>query len=256
MRIAWWGIADYNVSDPNTAGMARTNKVDVLLSAPSAEVQEWTRGLEPTNGGTVFPSEVLPPAFTTGRVARVIPPRSSLPAPDAWAGICVLETPSIQPTDKSYPSAIMSTDLCTSKLLEGLYGVSPTMKILPTQPMIDFSMEEIDMTVSEHFCCLGGGYGTDPKEATYLRTLPQYLGFAQDGPTPVYKDNTTCIEWGNNVIGGRERAKQIDVRKHFAHEAIKNGHLILKKVPTMLQAAAGRYHDQGCEANPMGDVHG
>ena len=42
---------------------------------------------------------------------------------------------------------------------------------------------------------------------------------------------------GNNVIGGRERAKQIDVRKHLAHEANKNGHLILKKVPTTLQLA-------------------
>ena len=33
-----------------------------------------------------------------------------------------------------------------------------------------------------------------------------------------------CIEWGNHVIGGRERAKQIDNWKHFAdsewaHEA-------------------------------------
>ena len=90
MRIAWLGIADNNVSDPNTAGMVRTNKVEVLLSAPSADVQEWTRGLEPKNGGTVFPSEVLPPAFTTGRVARVIPPRLSPPALDAWTGICVL----------------------------------------------------------------------------------------------------------------------------------------------------------------------
>ena len=48
MRIAWWGITDYNVPDPNTAGMVRTNKVDVLLSVPSADVQEWTQGLEPT----------------------------------------------------------------------------------------------------------------------------------------------------------------------------------------------------------------
>ena len=31
--------------------------------------------------------------------------------------------------------------------------------------------------------------------------------------------------------------KRIDIRKHLAHEAIKNGHLILKKVPTMLQLA-------------------
>ena len=168
MRIAWRGIADCNVSDPDTAGLVKTNKVDVLLSVPSANVQEWTQGLEPTkggpvcpsevlppapttgrvarvipprfssldqeptNGGTVFPSEVLPPASTTGRVARVAPPRLSPPAPDAWKGICVLETPSM---DKSDPSAIISTDLCTSKSLKGLYGVRPTMKMLPTQPM-------------------------------------------------------------------------------------------------------------------------
>ena len=42
MRIAWWGIADYSVSDSNTSGMVRTNKVDVLLSVPSADVQEWS----------------------------------------------------------------------------------------------------------------------------------------------------------------------------------------------------------------------
>ncbi len=89
----------------------------------------------------------------------------------------------------------MSTDQRTSKSLKGLYGVLPTMKILPTQPMINISMEEMDTTVSEHSvgfhsllfppwgtwpeqvtapgdhaaihapCCSGGGYGTDPKEA-------------------------------------------------------------------------------------------
>ena len=75
------------------------------------------------------------------------------------------------------------------------------------------------------------------KEIIYLRSLLANLGFTQDGSTHVYEDNTACIEWGNNVIGGRERAKHIDIRKHFAHEAIKNGHLILKKVPTMLQLA-------------------
>ena len=68
------------------------------------------------------------------------------------------------------------------------------MKMLPTQPMFNISMEEMDMTVSEHYCCSGGCYGTDPKEATYLGTLPQYLGFAQDGQMHVYKDKTVCTE--------------------------------------------------------------
>ena len=69
-------ITDYGVPDLNKSGMVKTS-VGTLLPIPSAVVQVWTRGLEPTNGGTVFPSDVLPPAYTTGRVMRVIPPRLS-----------------------------------------------------------------------------------------------------------------------------------------------------------------------------------
>ncbi len=32
------------------------------------------------------------------------------------------------------------------------------------------------------------------------------MGFAPKKWTPVYEDNNACIEWGNNIIGGRERA--------------------------------------------------
>ena len=63
------------------------------------------------------------------------------------------------------------------------------------------------------------------------------MGFAQTGPTPVFEDNTACIEWGNNIIDGRERAKHIDIRKHFAHEDICNGHMIMVKVATTSQLA-------------------
>ena len=63
------------------------------------------------------------------------------------------------------------------------------------------------------------------------------MGFVQASPTPVYEDNTACIEWGNNVIGGRERAKHIDIRKHFAHEVIQNGEMLLVRVPTASQLA-------------------
>ena len=41
-----------------------------------------------------------------------------------------------------------------------------------------------------------------------------------------------CIEWTNNVIGSRERAKHIDIRKLFVHEAAQPGHLRLKRVST------------------------
>ena len=58
------------------------------------------------------------------------------------------------------------------------------------------------------------------------------MGFAPKSWTPVYEDNNACIEWSNNIIGGRERGKHIDIRKHFAHEAVQNGHLRLIRVDT------------------------
>jgi hypothetical protein len=78
---------------------------------------------------------------------------------------------------------------------------------------------------------------TAATEVLYLRFLLNGLGFAQERPTPVYEDNSACIEWGNNVIGGRERAKHIDIRKHFAHEVIQNGEMRLVKIPTSAQLA-------------------
>ena len=85
---------------------------------------------------------------------------------------------------------------------------------------------------AEYFSALMAGW-----EVLYLLALLHRLGFAQKKPTPVYEDNTACIEWGNNVIGGRERAKHIDIRMHFAHEVIQNGQMRLVKVPTSAQMA-------------------
>ncbi len=61
-------------------------------------------------------------------------------------------------------------------------------------------------------------------EIIYLRNLIRNMGLPQEGDTPVYEDNTACIEWENHIIGGRQRAKHIDIRKHFAHEGIQNRH--------------------------------
>ncbi len=63
------------------------------------------------------------------------------------------------------------------------------------------------------------------------------LRFTQKRPTPMYEDNTACIECDNNVISGRERAKHINIRKHFAHEVIQNSQMLLVKVPTASQMA-------------------
>ena len=74
-------------------------------------------------------------------------------------------------------------------------------------------------------------------EIIYLRNLLSNMGFPQGDDTPVYEDNTACIEWGNHIIGGRERAKHIDIRKHFAHEVIQNRHMRLIRVSTTDQLA-------------------
>ena len=75
-------------------------------------------------------------------------------------------------------------------------------------------------------------------EVIYLRSLLILMGFVPQSYTPVYEDNlnNTCIEW-SNVIGRRKRAKHIDIRKHFAHEVIQNGHFRLVRVDTSEQLA-------------------
>jgi hypothetical protein len=74
-------------------------------------------------------------------------------------------------------------------------------------------------------------------EIIYLRNLIRNMCLPQDDDTPVYEDYTVCIEWGNHIISGSERAKHITSRKHFAHEVIQNHHMRLIRVPIELQLA-------------------
>jgi hypothetical protein len=43
-------------------------------------------------------------------------------------------------------------------------------------------------------------------EILYPSKLLSNMGFQEGLDTPVYKDNTACIEWGNHSIGGQEPA--------------------------------------------------
>jgi hypothetical protein len=45
-------------------------------------------------------------------------------------------------------------------------------------------------------------------EVIYLRYLRESMKLAQPTCTPVHEHSSMCIEWGNSVIGGRERAKR------------------------------------------------
>ena len=66
-------------------------------------------------------------------------------------------------------------------------------------------------------------------EVIYLRNLLANMGFL--------RSPTRRCEWGNHVIGGRERDKHIDIRKHFAHEVNQNQEMRLVKIDTTRQLA-------------------
>jgi len=57
------------------------------------------------------------------------------------------------------------------------------------------------------------------QEVIYTRRLLTRLGFPQTHPTPIFEDNATCIKWAGGAVGGSDRAKHIDLREHFVHQA-------------------------------------
>ena len=67
------------------------------------------------------------------------------------------------------------------------------------------------------------------QEVIYTRCLLENLGFPQKEPTFIYEDNRTCIAWSEGSVGGSDRAKHIDLREHFVHDAVEAK--ILKLMP-------------------------
>ena len=65
------------------------------------------------------------------------------------------------------------------------------------------------------------------QEVIFLRKFLSEIGFPLTAPTPVFADNETCIAWSEGSVGGSERAKHVDLRMHFVHEARVAGHLRL-----------------------------
>ena len=40
----------------------------------------------------------------------------------------------------------------------------------------------------------------------------------------MFADNETCIKWSEGSVGGSERAKHVDLRIHFVHDAVATKH--------------------------------
>ena len=70
------------------------------------------------------------------------------------------------------------------------------------------------------------------QEIVYCRKLLAALGFPQPAATPVCEDNASAISWSEGAVGGSDRAKHIDLRVHYVHDAVAEGVLKLVKVPS------------------------
>ena len=68
------------------------------------------------------------------------------------------------------------------------------------------------------------------QEVIYIRRLLERLGFPQSEPTPIGEDNRTCVAWAEGAAGGSDRAKHIDLRVHFVHDAVQSKVLSLQVV--------------------------
>ena len=74
------------------------------------------------------------------------------------------------------------------------------------------------------------------QEAVYLRRLLRNLGYTQQNPTIVYEDNEAAIKWSESPCG-MERARHIDLRKHFVHEKVREMEMALVKIEGHEQVA-------------------
>jgi hypothetical protein len=68
------------------------------------------------------------------------------------------------------------------------------------------------------------------QEVIAVRKLLEKLGVPQKEPTTIGEDNRTCIAWSEGSVGGSDRAKHIDLRKHFVHEAVLANYIKLEAV--------------------------
>jgi hypothetical protein len=74
------------------------------------------------------------------------------------------------------------------------------------------------------------------KEAIWLRTLLENLGYKQQGPTAIDEDNHGAIKLSKND-SAHHRTKHIAVRFCFIREKTQAGEVILRPVPTERQLA-------------------
>ena len=74
------------------------------------------------------------------------------------------------------------------------------------------------------------------REAIWLRTLLENLGYPQVNASIIHADNQGCIALSRNPVA-HFYAKHIDIRHHFIHERIANSEIDLKYCTTQQMLA-------------------
>src|SRR3954463_7344061 len=69
------------------------------------------------------------------------------------------------------------------------------------------------------------------KEAIWLRSLMNKLGYDQSTPTLIYEDNQSCIALAKNPIH-HARIKHIDIQHHFICDKVETKEIELAYCPT------------------------
>jgi hypothetical protein len=74
------------------------------------------------------------------------------------------------------------------------------------------------------------------REVVHLRQLLTDIGFPQEHPTPVFKDNSACIQFTQGFRNHRN-TKHISVRYHFSKDKVEDGTISMVKISTEDQRA-------------------
>jgi hypothetical protein len=71
----------------------------------------------------------------------------------------------------------------------------------------------------------------------YLRQVLFGMQFLAEGPTTIWEDNKSSIDFARNSISCHSRAKHIDIRYHFVKDLVNTNIMNLKYIPTEHQIA-------------------
>ena len=75
------------------------------------------------------------------------------------------------------------------------------------------------------------------KEVMYLCLALSEVGYRQDEPTIVHKNNTACISMVKNKIVSATKNKHMELKMHFVREQVERKVVQLKKISTQKQRA-------------------